>query len=466
MVLPSRPDPQRRARPAGPAKAATRRGLFARLFGRLFGPRFRQDASRYRAYQSRQTVLRLKAELGGFDNVAGLRARFVALGLEPIESEWSFYLPAGRALEKALPLVRRVYGANVGVKVLKDMQPPEDAIYAASEITPDGRSSRLAPSPTALLRVAGLMHAAGLGPRVHDLVHLRAGDRDLSAYVVDHLPWAAAEPAAYRAFMARLRPVMRGGLLDTLSGNMDTDADFRAPDCNGNLRLDPGVGEPLYVDFHAFTIPDELRLATTFARDALAHAGGDRKRLYQSIPGVIGGRRDTEARAAAIFALFRKANLKLDNRLVFDIGCNTGLMMAEMLAGGALWAHGWDHDVVAQSARRILAALGASRFSVHGESLHHDSDIVGALPPHHRLEADGVLLFLDVEMEVGYPPGITYLPWRFVVFEGAPGTEVGAAWRRLQQSGWMNEGSVLAHALHADDDGEPRPLILARRRLT
>ena len=462
MVLPSRPDRQRRAAPA-PGAGARRPGFLARLFGGLFGPRFRQEPSRYRAYQSRQTVLRLNADFGRFDNVAELRQCLVDRGLEPRESNWSFYLPAGNALEKALPLVRRVYGSDVGLKILKDMQPPEDAIYATHVMT-GGTSDGLTPSPTGLLRVANLMYVAGIGPRVHDLVHLQAGDRDLSAYIVDHLAWEVTEAAAYRAFMARLRPLMRAGLLSTPSGKIEGD-DFHAPDCAGNLRIDPNVGEPLYVDFHAFVIPDELRIATTFARDALGHAGGDRKRLYQSVPGVIGGLRDTEARSAAIFALFRKANLKLDNRIVYDIGCNTGLMMAEMLAGGALWAHGWDHDLMAQSARRMLAAVGATRATVHGETLRDDSNLAGALPGHHRLEADGVLLYLDVEMEIGYPAGVPYLPWRYIVYEGAPGTQVGAAWRRLQQAGWLAEGRVLAHTLHADEGGEPRPLILARRPL-
>lgn len=464
MVMPSRPDPQRRGKSDGEATKPRKKGFFGRLFGGLFGARFKPDPSVYRAYQSRQSVLRLKAGLGDFDNAAGLRTNLANLGLQPVESDWAFYIPASRELHNALPLIRRVYGTGVGLKILKDLQPPEDAIYATHEMT-GGKAANITPSPTALLRVASLMYAAGIGPRVHDLVHLRSGDRDLSAYVVDHLAWEVTEAAVYRAFMARLRPLMRADLLATLSGKIEGD-DFRAPDCTGNLRIDPGVGEPLYVDFHAFTIPDELKLAIVFARDALAHAGGDRKRLYQSVPGVIGGVRDTPARAAAIAGLLRQANLKLENRLVFDVGCNTGLMMAEALAAGALWAYGWDHDIVAQSARRMLAALGATRSTVISETLRQDSDLAGALAPQHRLDADGVLFYLDVEMEIGYPPGASYLPWRFIVFEGAPGTQVGAAWRRLQQSGWIGDGGVLAHTLFADDDAAAaRPLILARRRL-
>ena len=114
MVLPSRPDPRRRPSPPAPVGSGGAPGFWRRLLGRWFGPRFRPDPLRYRAYQSRQTVLRLNVDLGGFDDVAGLRQRLVDLGLAPLESAWTFYLPAGRELEKALPLVRQVSGPASG----------------------------------------------------------------------------------------------------------------------------------------------------------------------------------------------------------------------------------------------------------------------------------------------------------------------------------------------------------------
>ncbi len=467
MVLPSKPDPRRRPpRPSPRRQGPKKPGWFARLLQRWFGPRFKADPSRYRAYQSRQSVLRLDARLPPADDVGELREALVERGLEPRESDWTFYLAPGPELDRIVPDLADVYGPGVGLKVLKDMQPPEDAIYAAEALAigPKGTAQPLAPSPAGLLRVAGLLHVAGLGPRVHDLIHLTAGGRDLSAYVVDHVGWKVTDATAYRTFMRRLKPVMKSGLLSTPTGKLDTDSDFPAPDCHDNLRLDPANGEPLYVDFHTFAIPDETRLVTTFARDALPYAGGDRHRLQQSIPGAMPGQRDTEARTAAIAALMRKPNLSFDNRLVFDVGCNSGLMMAEALAAGALWAYGWDHVQVAQGAQRILAALGASRSTLFGETIGPDSDLAGMLPPHHRLHGDGVLLYLDVDSQIGAPAGVGYLPWQLIVFEGEAGTDVGAAWRWLQQAGWFEDGSLLSHTLLADDDGLPRPLLLARRR--
>lgn len=467
MVLPSKPDPRRRPVRPSPRRGGPRKpGWLARLFRSWFGPRFKPDPYRYRAYQSRQSVLRLDVRLPAVDDVGALRQALVERELQPRESGWTFYLAPGPALERMVPDLADVYGPDVGLKILKDLQPPEDAIYATQELALGGRAKRrpLAPSPAGLLRIAGLLHSAGLGPRVHDLVHLNAGGSDLSAYVVDHVAWKVTEASTYRAFMRRLRPVLKSGLLATLAGKIDTDNDFPAPDCNDNLRLDPTNGEPLYVDFQAFTIPDETRLIATFARDALAHAGGDRRRLYQSIPGAMPGLRDTEARTAAIAALLRKPNLDIENRLVFDIGCNSGLMMAEALAAGALWTYGWDHVPVAQGAARILAALGASRATVFGETLGPDSDLAGMLPAHHRLRGDGVLLYLGVDQAIGYPPGIGYLPWQLMVFEGEAGSDIGAAWRRLQQTGWFGDGGLLAHTLLADGDGLPLPLLLARRR--
>jgi hypothetical protein len=473
MVLPRKPGPQPPMRRRKPPRAPGR-GLLERVRGvlaGLFGRRFRPDPARYRAYLSQQSVLRFDVGLGAFGTVPELRQRLLDLELQPRESGWTFYLPPTAALHRRFPFLTEIYPPRAGLKILKDFQPPADAIYAAHALAPDGRGRRrqepLTPSPPALLRVANLLHVAGIGPRVHDLVHLRAGDVDLSAYVVDHIAWTVSEHSHYRTFMARLRPLTRNGLIATLTPKPDLAADFKPPDCNDNLRLDPETGEPAFVDFHAFVIPDEARLMTTFARDIMPHAGGDQRRLlYQAIPGLVPGLRDPEKRMAAIAQLLRKANLDLDGRVVFDIGCNTGLMMAGALAAGAIWCFGWDHSVVAQAAARILAALGASRFTVFGDVIRDDTDFAGMLPPPYRLQARSLLLCLDVDEAIGFPAGVGYLPWRYMVYEGPPGRGVGPAWRRLQQCGWLGrDGQLVAHTLLSDDGGQPRPLMLVRREM-
>jgi hypothetical protein len=461
------------------------RGLL-RLWGLAFGARFlvhaaasgrlrhRRDDAAFAAFLGRQKPLTLDADFGRPRDVDSLRAALVERGLSPAEGGWTFYLPPGPALAAAVPGLAAHYPPKVGLKLLKDLAPPERAKYARHALNPApgaGLMRKLTPDPKALLRVAAALHAAGLGPKVWDLVHLKSGDVDLTAYVMQHMSGPPSDETGYAAFMARLRRELATGLIATLHPSAAEADDFRGPDCNSNLRLDAGNDRALYVDFQAFIIPDEARYLSAMAAEGreYTHFGGKRffrgggAYLYQAIPGLEPGKRDVAQRWDTIRDLLAGGGVSLAGRPVFDIGCNTGLMLYQALGEGAAWASGWDRPAVAAAAGRLLAGLGATRVTLTGVQISDETDFRGALWPHQRQQTVGVLFYLAVSDHIGFPPGVAALPWRYILYEGHADQGVGDQVERLRQVPWLAEAELVGHRMAADGDSPPRPLILLQR---
>src|SRR6185369_131227 len=60
--------------------------------------------------------------------------------------------------------------------------------------------------------------------------------------------------------------------------------------------------------------------------------------LYQTIPGVgAHGRRQTTRRWDAITSMLARADDSLRMKVVLDVGCNAGMMLAAALSDGAFW---------------------------------------------------------------------------------------------------------------------------------
>jgi hypothetical protein len=265
--------------------------------------------------------------------------------------------------------------------------------------------------------------------------------------------------------------VLQGGLITTLHPSAAEADDFRPPDCNRNLRIDGASGRPLYVDFQAFVIPDEARRLSAIAAEGrgVTHFGrgrffrGGGAYLYQAIPGLEPGKRDVATRWQTVTALLRGAGVGFQDRLVFDVGCNTGLMLYQALGEGALWGLGWDMPEVAAAAERMLRALGATRLGLQGGAIGAGTDFLAAVPERFRRRSDGILFYLAISDHIGFPAGIAALPWRWMLYEGHADQGVGDQVQRLQQVPWLAAARLLGHRMAADGDSPPRPLILLER---
>jgi hypothetical protein len=199
------------------------------------------------------------------------------------------------------------------------------------------------------------------------------------------------------------------------------------------------------------------------------HFGGKRllrggRYLYQSVPGLERGKRDTQPRWTGITELLATANLSVDRRVVMDIGCNAAMMLASALADGASWGLGWDRPQITAAARRVQAVLGNSRLDLIGANVDDAFPLLDSVPTPVRGQLDdGVVLFLAVWRWLGFLPQIASLPWKALVFEGhqADSADEHEANLKRMEDQWRCR--VVARSAVLDGDSQPRPLALLVR---
>jgi hypothetical protein len=145
--------------------------------------------------------------------------------------------------------------------------------------------------------------------------------------------------------------------------------------------------------------------------------------LYQEIPSLDSpAKRSPRARLQAWDPLLQRAHVSIEGKVIFDIGCNLGLMGAEYLRRNARWVHGWDQPEVVKAAHKVLLSVGCTRFSLTGGRLHQETDLFPQLPDHLKTlnREDAVLSYLSVREHVGWLAGLSQLPWRYMLYEGHP----------------------------------------------
>lgn len=448
------------------ALAAVARVLIS---GRLFT---RRDATRLAGFIGRQSIETYPVDIAA-ETADDIRAWCETHDVAYREGGWTLYLPPSPALAAHMPFLAERYPPGSGLKILKDFRPPREAHYTRHEINPAPGAALLrglTPTPTALLRVANHLNDHRLGPAVYDLVELRAPEASFTAYVVQHMAGGAPTAHHHAAFMARLKEVLARGDIATSFPNIASADDFRVPDGNGNMVLDAEADEARFVDFQAFYLTDEARSLARLSAEVqgTTHFGGTRLHrsaayLYQDIPGVAVGKRDIERRWREFAALLGGAGVGLNGRLVFDVGCNTGLMLYGALAEGAAWAFGWDRPPVADAARRVLHALGATRFDIMGGELVTDSDFARAVGARFGRRTDGVLLYLAMSEHIGFPNGLAKLGWRYMIYEGHANQGLAGAREQIAKVPWLAATRTLGERSFADGDSPARPIVLLTR---
>ncbi len=322
-----------------------------------------------------------------------------------------------------------------------------------------------------LMLVANLLHRAGLGPRLYDLVELSAGEHLWVAYVVRHAPGDGLSTELCEDGLRRLRQLAHDGLIAVVAPGGFEHSDFAPPSCNGNARTD-AEGRFQYVDFQNFTLTGYDRQLRIIAEAAAAASHfGDRSflrggsYLYQSVPGLsLPAKRDVARRIPVISGLLAEAGGDIADRVVLDIGCNIGMMIGQYLRLGAHWCHGWDRSAVVQHTDRLLSALGCTRYSLTGGDLEPGRDLAGDLPVHVGSRLDGCIVsYLAVRGHMGWLPGLARLPWAYLIYEGHEGEDEATTRRHLEEFGKSVSCRVTGVATYRDGDSDPRVVALVRR---
>src|SRR3982751_4970712 len=113
-----------------------------------------------------------------------------------------------------------------------------------------------------------------------------------------------------------------------------------------------------------------------------------------------------------LLELMNTAGVSIKDRLVLDVGCNIGMMMAQYLKLGALWCHGWDQEVVVPHTERLLYALGCTRFSTSGGVITKSIRLQDALASHVKPYLEGCAIsYLAIRGHTDWLDALADIPW-------------------------------------------------------
>lgn len=356
-----------------------------------------------------------KVSVQGADIIAWCRSQDLAQGHD------AWYLSPSQWEASPLGFFRSRYPSNAGIKVAKNEAGVEGAYMVASA----GRAMAQKRAHNHLHQSVAwnFFHLNGVAPRLYDLLEINGRT---AAYVVEHLEAEPLHPGDCQEMVGRLKGLVEKGRAEFVSSYGWENADFQEPDCNGNLIRS---GDRLaYVDIHNFALRnyDKTLREVALAASSASHFGGQSgvlggKFLYQEVPGVkLPAKRSPSSRMRTYDKLLAEAGISLEGKVMFDIGCNLGLMGAEYLRRGAHWVHGWDMPYAIDGAYSTLMSIGCTRFSQTAGPFGPETRLFEQLPEHLKATRpeDGIVSYLAIRGHVNWLPGLRELPWRYMIYEG------------------------------------------------
>jgi hypothetical protein len=188
------------------------------------------------------------------------------------------------------------------------------------------------------------------------------------------------------------------------------------------------TGKLRYVDFQAFMMRDPqqhiCQMADLFYQDGRRgrtrrHSGA--RHLCPSIT----GRDDGQWHADVDFfkQALQRQGVSVEGAVILDVGCDAGMVMHFALTGGATWAFGWERPPIAAAARKLLLALGMTRFDIFDLDLSGDRDLLADLPQDRHLGINSVLFFRAGDQDGAYFERIKTLPFKYMVYKSRKGAQ-------------------------------------------
>src|SRR5215213_30250 len=378
------------------------------------------------------------------------------------------YLPPETIENTAFRELSNYYPKNSGVKIVRHPGGISESVYVYKGEGESRLHLKLIHNLRHLTLVANLLHVNGVGPRLHDLVELQCNNNLWTAFVVEHVASPVTSNAVCEEGIQTIRELEQRNLLKVILPSGFDDGEFQCPDCSGNAFMTVD-GKFRYIDFQNFALTGY----GDFLKDiALAAAGethfGDKsilrggRYLYQSVPGVdLPGKRNPEKRFETLREMMKTAGVSVENRLVLDIGCNIGMMMAQYLKQGALWCHGWDQETVVPHTEKLLYALGCTRFSTTGGVITQSIDLKNDLGCFLKPHLNGcVISYLAIHGHIKWVNALKEIPWAFMVYEGHEGETTEQSLRYLEELKKDVPFRIGAQGEYEDGDSESRTVAI------
>ncbi len=310
-----------------------------------------------------------------------------------------------------------------------------------------------------------------IGPKVYDLVKLEDEGGSWEVLVSDRVDLEITSKRQIGALMQRIELLKSRGLLSLRSSHGRSKQEVLDQIRNtSGLSKSSGSGiclNPLLFDFAPQKKMVDHLFSGGFESLRFTDVPWYRNKIYpyQSIPGVsVNAKRDMEVRWVEIRDLLTKFDLSLENRMVLDICCSSGIFMSYALSEGASWALGWDIPDVASITSKLQKVLGISRAEVFGAKLHDRYPLKNDIPAHLTSHLDESVIFLfSAVAHVGFIEEIGEIPWRFLVFEGHEADEFEDRKAELESYAIRWNAELLTMDKIHDGDSFPRPLAIIAR---
>lgn len=388
----------------------------------------------------------------------------------------AIYLPPETLKKTEFRVVANNYPPNAGLKIVMNPGGIGDSGYLRNGYGNGRGQSRLQKNliydHPRLTLVANLLFSHGVGPRLYDLIELECSGALWVGYVIEDVSGRTPSPSECSTGVAQLRALEEAGLILNNMPDGWEDEDFQCPSCNGNALVD-GAGRFHYVDFQNFILTGYETALRKVALEATekSHFGettmwrGGRRYLYQSVPGVaLPAKRNPEQRMKVVVELMKAAGVSIEGRLVLDVGCNIGGMMAQYLKLGARWCHGWDRDFLTPHTEKLLLALGCTRFTTTGGDIDQNKDLEADLPPFLRSSLDGcVISFLAVRGHLGWLKALGRIPWSFLIYEAHEGESRPDFDRHIKELCSLVGVRIAAATTYMDGDSDERLVAILMR---
>lgn len=397
-----------------------------------------------------------------------------SLGAPYAEGGHAIFLPHESVKLTALKSLVESYPPDAGLKIIKNQGGVDESNYVTGMARGDSRIQfGMVHGHKHLSLVANLFYSMGIGPRLYDLINLKAGAQMWTAYVIQDVGSRAPTMSECEAGIRRLRELDSRGLVKVILPEGFDDEEFECPTCCNNAVID-GEGRFQYVDFQNFLLGDYEKFLTDLATEAVekSHFGDTSvlrggRYLYQSVPGVkLPGKRSAENRMTILSSLMKDAGVSVEERLVLDIGCNIGMMMAQYLKLDAKWCHGWDRASITPHAERMLLALGCTRFSTTGTDITRTQSLVDDLPMHLRNSLQGCAIsYLAVRGHLDWLEALKHIPWSFLIYEGHEGETFDDFDNYLKELRNLTNFELGPYSTYTDGDSEERTVAILLKRV-
>jgi hypothetical protein len=404
---------------------------------------------------------------------SSLTQHLSSAGVSYSQGGHAIYLSPQSAKQTALSSLIDEYPATAGIKLVKNQGGVDDVGYINGRAKGDSRIHlNLVHNTRQLSLVANFLYAKGIGPRLYDLANIHCDDQVWTAYIVEDVGNTAPSPKQCLKGVERLRQLHNEGIVKVILPEGFDDPEFQCPHCSGNALVDAN-GNFRYIDFQNFLLNYYERFLTELAREAAmkTHFGDTSvlrggRYLYQSVPGVnLPAKRDVSNRMKTLTRLFEQAHVSVKERVVLDIGCNLGMMMAQYLRLGAKWCHGWDRAFTIPYTERMLLALGCTRFSTTAADITPDQPMLTDIPPHVARSIEGcVISYLAIRGHINWLSSLRHIPWSFLIYEGHEGESYADFLSYLEDLRSLVQFQLGPVATYVDGDSEERAVALLLRQ--